>query len=81
MDLKKNDLCFVNASLVLKKTKLVETLSGKFKGFAADRTTPCASGEIQLINTDRAKVILKNMANEDDREQVTNSDKTPIIKW
>ena len=68
VDLKKNDLCFVKASLVLKKSKLIETLSGKFTGHAADRITKCASGEIRLINTDRVKIILKNL-NEPDESQ------------
>ena len=75
VDLKKNDLCFVSASLILKNTKLVETLSGKFKGFGADRTTQCANGEIQLINTDRAKAILEKIANKEDNPEVIHSDK------
>ena len=59
VDLKNNDLCFVRATLVLKDNKLVESLSGKFSGFKIDKVTECANGQIKLINTDRAKVILK----------------------
>jgi len=58
VDLKSNDLCFVRATLVLNKNKLVETLSGNFSGFKIDKVTECANGKINLINTDRAKVIL-----------------------
>lgn len=58
VDLKSNDLCFVRATLVLNKNKLVETLAGNFSGFKIDKVTECADGKINLINTDRAKVIL-----------------------
>ena len=58
VDLKSNDLCFVRATLVLNKNKLVETLAGNFSGFKIDKVTECANGKINLINTDRAKVIL-----------------------
>jgi len=65
VNLKENDLCFVRATLVLKKNKLVESLSGKFTGFKIDKNTECANGQINLINTDRAKVILKTWDEED----------------
>ena len=58
VDLKSNDLCFVRATLLLNKNKLVETLAGNFSGFKIDKVTECADGKINLINTDRAKVIL-----------------------
>ena len=58
VDLKSNDLCFVRATLLLNKNKLVETLAGNFSGFKIDKVTECANGKINLINTDRAKVIL-----------------------
>lgn len=61
VDLKKNDLCFVKASLKLKKSKLLETLSGKFTAFEPGKKEPCASGEVKLINTDRIKVLLKKI--------------------
>jgi len=63
VDLQKNDLCFVKASLKLKKNKLIETLSGEFIGTEPSKNTTCATGEIRLINTDKAKSIL-NRANE-----------------
>ena len=58
VDLKSNDLCFIRATLLLNKNKLVETLAGNFSGFKIDKVTECANGKINLINTDRAKVIL-----------------------
>ncbi len=64
VDLKKNDLCFVKATLKFKKTKLIETLSGKFTASEPDKNTPCASGEVRLINTDRYKTIMKQINNE-----------------
>ena len=62
VDTKKNDLCFVHATLIFKKNKLIETLSGKFTGVQIGKTSPCGSGEIKLINTQKAKVILANAA-------------------
>ena len=84
VDLQKNDLCFVRASLVLKKNKLFETLSGKFSGFATDKITQCASGEIRLINTDQAKNILKKINEPDatnDKPGITEkNNRNNIIK-
>ncbi len=60
VDLQKSGeyLCFVKASLKLKKSKLIETLSGKFTGVQPGKTEPCADGEIKLINSAKAKGIL-----------------------
>lgn len=84
VDLQKNDLCFVKASLVLKKNKLVETLSGKFTGFGVDKATQCASGEIQLINTDKVKIILKRMNEPDELPKklspVEKKDSNNVVK-
>ena len=59
VDLQKNYLCFVKATLTLKKSKMLEELSGKFIGIEPGKTTQCAIGEIKLINTDKIKVFLK----------------------
>ncbi len=61
VDLQKNDLCFVKATLKLKKTKFFETLSGKFSAYEPGKTEQCASGEVKLTNTDRMKVLLKKI--------------------
>jgi hypothetical protein len=65
-DVKNNSslyVCFVKATLQLKKSKLFETLSGKFNGFQPGNATACASGEIRLINTDRVRRILEETQN------------------
>ena len=84
VDLNKNDLCFVRASLVLKKTKFFETLTGNFKGFASDKTTQCANGEIKLINTNKVKIILKNINETNDNKikpgAIENNSSSKIIK-
>lgn len=72
VDLQKSDLCFVKASLKFKKSKTLETLSGRFTGFEPGKTEICASGEIKLINTDRYKVIMKQIG-EDPASQEANS--------
>ncbi len=65
VDLIKNDLCFVRATLRFKKNKLVETLSGKFIGIQPGKSSSCADGEIKLINSKKAKAILStNKANQ-----------------
>jgi len=61
VDMQKNDLCFVKATLKFKKNKLAETLSGKFTGVSPGKTEPCANGEIKLINTEKAKQILQRI--------------------
>jgi hypothetical protein len=58
IDDKKNDMCFVQATLAFKKNKLIETLSGKFIGVQPGKSSPCGKGEIKLINTKKAKDIL-----------------------
>lgn len=63
VNLQKNFLCFVKASLKLKKTKLIEELSGKFIGIEPGKTGQCASGEIKLINTNMVKAFLKQKNN------------------
>jgi hypothetical protein len=63
VDLNKNDLCFVKASLKFKKTKLVETLAGDYSAFEPGKTEPCAKGTIKLVNTDKVRVILREMNN------------------
>ena len=68
VDLQKNNLCFVKASLKLKTNPYVETLSGKFTGYEPNSTTPCAKGEIKLINASRAKFILSRWGKEGDAE-------------
>lgn len=65
VDLKNNDLCFVHATLNIADNKVVETLSGKFTGFKIDKNTACANGLINLINTDKATVILKKWDEQD----------------
>ncbi len=71
VDLQKNDLCFVKATLKLKKSKLIETLSGKFTAYEPGKTDACASGEVKLVNTDRVKVLLKKIYGVD--ETLTNN--------
>jgi hypothetical protein len=56
VDTLKNELCFVRATLVFKKNKLTETLSGKFIGVRNGSPAPCGKGEIKLINTQRVKI-------------------------
>jgi len=84
VDLKKNDLCFVKATLKFKKTKLLEMLSGKFTGIEPGKTEPCANGQIKLINTDRYKVIMKQINNADESPDTIapakNKSKYPVVK-
>lgn len=86
VDLEKNYLCFVKATLTLKKTKFLEELSGKFIGIEPGKITPCATGEIKLINTDQVKVFLKqknpppaDTANKA-TVQIKKDKETPVIK-
>ena len=78
VNLKKNDLCFVRASLKFKKTRFLEMLSGKFSGFDPNNTETCANGEIKLINTDRYKVIMKEINHEDDNSITTADPKNNV---
>jgi hypothetical protein len=66
VDLKKNDLCFVKATLKFKKSKVLETLSGKFTAYEPGKTDLCASGEVKLVNTNRIKVLLKKIYGADE---------------
>lgn len=59
INLTKNDLCFVKATLKFKKNKLMETLTGKFIGQNSNNVKDCATGEIKLINSNKAKHLLK----------------------
>ncbi|MEO6455509.1 MAG: hypothetical protein ABIN97_15625 [Ginsengibacter sp.] len=59
VDLQKNFLCFVKASLRLKRTKLIEELTGKFIGTEPGKATECATGEIKMINTNMVISFLK----------------------
>ena len=58
VDLQKQDLNFVHATLRLKHTKLFETLAGKFTAMQPGIAQPTGTGEIKLINTDKAKILL-----------------------
>src|SRR6185503_6607158 len=86
VDLQKNFLCFVKASLKLKKTKFLEELAGDFVGTEPGKTTLCATGEIKLINTDKVRVFLKqknsivdsvNKASQRNKDKI---EKTPEVK-
>jgi hypothetical protein len=66
VDLKKNDLCFVKAILKIKKSKMGESLYGKFTAFEPGKTEICASGEVKLMNTNRIKVLLKKIYGADE---------------
>jgi hypothetical protein len=66
VDLKKNDLCFVKATLKIKKSKVLESLTGKFTAYEPGKTEICASGEVKLVNTDRIKVLLKKVYGTDE---------------
>ena len=57
VDQSQNDLCFVHATLTFKHNKLIETLAGKFSGFKLNGNTPCANGEIKLINARKGQNI------------------------
>jgi len=61
VDLNKNDLNFVHATLAFKHSKLIETLTGKFTAMQPGQTSPGVEGEIKLINTNKAKRILKKI--------------------
>lgn len=77
VDMQKNDLCFVKATLKFKKTRLLETLTGNFTGIEPGKVAPCASGEVKLINTDRYKVIMKQI---DERSAASDSATKKNIK-
>ena len=61
VDLQKQDLNFVHATLKLKHNKLIETLAGKFTAMQPGNAQPTATGEIKLSNTDKAKRMLKKI--------------------
>jgi hypothetical protein len=61
VDLQQNDLCFVKATLKFSKPKFFETLTGKFTGMQPGKTSPCANGEIKLIDTKKAKLVLNKL--------------------
>lgn len=61
VDMQKNDLCFVKASLKLKKSSLIETLSGQFVGTEPGKSSTCASGTIKMINTNKVAMVMKKM--------------------
>ena len=75
VDLKKNDLCFVKANLKLKKTKLFETLSGKFTAFQPGNTSECANGEIKMINTNKAKGLIERFGKKTDSTETEKENK------
>ncbi len=66
VDLKKNELCFVKATLKLKKSKIIESLSGKFTAYEPGKTEVCATGEVKVVNTNRIKVLLKKIYGTDE---------------
>jgi hypothetical protein len=74
VDTKKSDLCFVKAKLKLKKTKILEQLSGSFSAYEMGGKEACASGQIKLINTNTAKVILKKMNSIDEEKEPEDVD-------
>lgn len=55
------NVCFVQATLKLKHTNLVEMLSGDFTGVQPGNANTCAAGSIKLINTDRPKRLMAEM--------------------
>jgi len=61
VDLQKEDLNFVHATLKLKHNKFIETLAGNFTAMQPGKTLPTGSGEIKLINTDRVKRLIKKV--------------------
>ncbi len=61
VDVNKNEICFVRASLKIKKTKLFEEMTGNFTAFEIGKTTMCGSGTIKLINTNKVKGLLKKI--------------------
>ncbi len=65
VDLKKNELCFVKATLKIRKSSAFETLSGDFVGIEPGKTENCATGVIEIQNTKRIKAAIK-MAEERD---------------
>lgn len=86
VDLEKNFLCFVKATLTLKESKFVQELSGKFIGIEPGKPGQCAAGEIKLINTSQVKVFLKqrnppppDTANKA-TVQIKKEKETPVIK-
>ena len=76
IDVEKNDFCFVKATLKFKKDRFFETLSGKFVGTQPGKSTPCATGDIKLINTDKIKQVIAKVDGKPDNtivEEKANS--------
>lgn len=65
VDLKKNDLCFVKATLKIKKNKFFETFEGDFVGVEPGKETPCATGVINIQNAKRISATLAMVAEKD----------------
>jgi hypothetical protein len=66
VDMQKSNLCFVKATLKIKKNKFFETLVGNFQGIEHVKNTTCATGDIKLLNTDRIKKVLKDQADKEE---------------
>jgi hypothetical protein len=73
VDTAKSGLCFIQATLKFKKDKMFETLAGKFIGVEPNKSSPCGSGEIKLINTKKIKKVI------DDANKITDKKNTEVI--
>jgi hypothetical protein len=59
--IKSSEFCYINATLKFKKNKLLQVYSGKFVGRKLNSKIECGTGEIDLMDVAKSKLLLEKI--------------------